>query len=132
MIEDYQKFRIPDSNGKNHIEAEVNWEEGQNKCEMIKLTFADGKKAFIKRKDLAEILFAIGDRETQMSLTPQKITTVHHVRTILGIQAKKDIRKGEMVNFPIEVPFTCTNVKEVYASEFLDKRHRKTIGLATK
>ena len=132
MIDGNQKFRIPDSGGKNHIEAEVNWDESQKRCEMIKLTFHDGKKAFVKRDDLSHILFAIGDKETQMALTPQKISTVHHFRTVLGIEAKKDIKKGEMVNFPIELPVPCDHVRTVYGNQFLNEVQRKTAKLASK
>mgnify|MGYP001575376999 CR=1 FL=1 len=116
MISDYQKFRIPDTKGNNHLTAEVNWNESDeetNECKMLRVTLPDGETALVKREYLNQILFAIGKAEDQRSLIPQKFETVHWRRTTLGIKATKDIHKGEMINFPIEISFPCTNTKEL-------------------
>lgn len=129
MIDGYQKFRVPDHSGKNHIIAEVNWDENDpevSKCRVVKFNFPDGSKSIVKRDDLNQILFAIGDKEAQMNLIPQELQAVHWRKTILGVKAHKDIKKGEMVNFPIEISFPCTNVaKQIIGAKTFSKEVKR-------
>lgn len=124
MISDHQKFRVPDLNGKNHITAEVNWDEkdpATNQCKVIRMTTEGGEKLYVKREDLNQILFAIGDPDSQKQLIPQTLETVHWRETVLGIRAIKDIKKGEMINFPIKISFPCTNTREVIGEKAWNK-----------
>lgn len=129
MIEGHQRFRIPDHSGNNHIIAEINWDESDPevaKCRLIKFKLPDGTRSIVKRDDLNQILFAIGDKESQMSLIPQELQAVHWRKTILGVKATKDIKKGEMVNFPIEISFPCTNVaKKIIGAKNFSKEVKR-------
>lgn len=117
MIEGHEKFRLPDKSGKDkHLLIEVNWkpdDEKTNRCQVLKLTYPDGTEAFIDKSHFHAIMFAIGNPEEQTKLIPQKVETVHWRKTVLGIKALKDIRKGEMINFPIEISFPCGLAKEI-------------------
>ena len=131
MILDYQKFQIPDQNQANTIIAEVNWkpeDPATNESKIIRLTLPDGKQLFVKREDFNQILFAIGDPESQRNLIPQKLETVHWRRTMLGVKAKKDIKKGELVTFPIEISFPCTTAKQIIG----DRSFRHAVAKETK
>jgi len=114
MIIEYQKFQLPDLNKKNHLKAEVNWSNDKkiNESKVIKFICPNGEEIFVKREHLNEVLFAIGKPEDQQKMIPQKIVTVHWYETVLGVKATKDIRKGEMMNFPIKISIPCNNVKE--------------------
>lgn len=106
MISDFQKFILPDANKKNNIKAEVNWnptDVNSNECKIIKFILPNGKESYIKRDDLNEILFAIGKAEDQRRLIPQKLTHVKWYETVVGVKATKDIKKGEVINFPIKL-----------------------------
>jgi hypothetical protein len=124
MITEYQKFRIPDHSGKNHIEAEVNWNDDDaiNECKVIKLTFPDGNKSFVKREDLNQILFSIGNADDQKKLIPQKIQLVHWYESKVGVRATKDIKRGEQVVFPVKFSVPCTN-KDVIGAAKKEKSH---------
>lgn len=120
MIQTYEKFRLPDENKQNDFYMEVNWnpeDKKTNDCKLIKVTFPNGKSAIIKREYLNQILFAIGNPEDQKKLIPQNFETVHWRETVLGIKATKDIKKDEMINFPIKISFPCTLVREAIGEE---------------
>lgn len=123
MIKDHQKFRLPDARGEHHIDAEVNWNDDPEikDCKVIRLTMADGKHAFLKREDLNQILFAIGDEEDQRALIPQTLVTVHWRETVLQVKATKDIRKGEQITFPIKMSIPCSNVKQIIGDRHFKK-----------
>ena len=106
MIKTYEKFRIVDLAGKPAVEIEVNWELNNtemNECKVLKFNYPDGTVSYVKRELLNQLLFAIGTPEEQRKLIPQKLTKVRWYETILGVKATKDIRKGEMINFPIKI-----------------------------
>ena len=109
MLDTHEKFRMVDKSGKNDFFFEVNWnpkDVKSNDCQVFRVLFPDGggKEAYIDRKHLIEMLFACGSPEEQQNMIPQTLTTVHYHRTMLGVKVKKDIQKGEMMNFPIEIP----------------------------
>ena len=126
MIQDYQKFQIPDENkeGKNII-GEVNWNKDDpktNGCKMIRLTMSNGDVAIVDRRSLNQILFAIGDPSDQRKLLPQKLETVHQRPIQLGIKATKNIKKGEMINLPpIKVSVPCTYIREIIGEKAWNK-----------
>jgi len=129
MLTEYQKFQLPDQSNENNITAEVNYSEDPdvNECKIIRFTLPDGKKMYVKREHLNQILFAIGKAEDQRKMIPQKIRTVHWFETVLGVKATKDIRKGEMINFPIKASVPCTYVKELIGeAKFKDNYNQET------
>lgn len=106
MLDTYEKFRIKDESGDNHFFVEVNWDlkdKKINECKLLKITFPDGKIAYVKRELMHEMLFAIGDAESQKKMIPQKVIHTKWLETVLGIKATKDIRKGEMINVPVKI-----------------------------
>lgn len=107
MISSYNKLRIVDEAGKNHLLVEVNWnekDEKTNKCQVLKLTYPDGSQAYVKREYFMSFLFAIGQPEEQRKMIPQTITKVRVYKTMLGITAKQDIKKGQKINVKVEIP----------------------------
>ena len=105
MIAHHQKFRIPDTSNKTKgIDVEVNWKDDPaiNRCQVLRFTLPDKQEMFVERKDLYEILFAIGEPAEQQKMVPQKITRTREYKTRLGIKATKDIRKGEDIVVPVE------------------------------
>ena len=130
MITEHQKFQLPDLDGKNNIVGEVNWEDkdATKNGQVIKFTLPDGKKTFIKRDHLNEILFAIGTKEDQVQLVPEKLQTVHWIDTVIGMKADKDIRKGEMINSRVKLSAPCTNVAPIVGEKSFKKDVKKAIA----
>lgn len=127
MLKKYQKFRLPDEANQNHIVGEVNWnpeDEKTNDCKVIKLTLPDGNNTFLKKEYLNTLLFAIGTSEEQQKMIPQRIVRTRHYKTMLGITAKKDIRKGEKINFEVDIPMP--DVEEEIIGQLKKKVENKT------
>lgn len=106
MIKDHEKFKIPDENKRNEMVFEVNWapnDSRTNECKMIKATFPDGTEQLIRREHLHAILFAISDEAGQRKLIPQTISNSRWYETVVGVTAKRDIKKGEEITFPIKL-----------------------------
>ena len=116
MIQTHEKFNLVDpDNASQNIFWEVNWnpeDKRTNQCKVIKMTLPDGSVKFVSRKILLEILFAIGKAEDQQKMIPQTLETIHHYKTVLGIKATKDISKGEMINFPVELSVPCAALQQ--------------------
>ena len=131
MLKEYEKFHLIDVNeASTNIFLEVNWnskDELTNDCKVLRLTLPDGKQYFISRKILLEILFAIGKPEDQQKMIPQTLETVHHYKTVLGIKATKQIGKGEMINFPIELSVPCSALRQDVIGK-LPKEYSKGVG----
>lgn len=115
MLKQHEKFRLIDQAGKQDFYCEVNWRENDeetNECKIFKFTFPDGTECHVERKHLLEILFACGKEEDQRNMIPQTLETIHHYKTVLGIKATKDVHKGEMINFPIELSVPCGALRQ--------------------
>ena len=116
MLTEHEKFNLVDPNmASTGVSLEVNWnpeDELTNDCKVLKMTLPDGSVKFIERKILLEILFAIGKPEDQRKMIPQTLETIHHYKSVLGIKASKDIGKGEMINFPIELSVPCSALRQ--------------------
>ena len=116
MLLEHDKFNLVDADLRTTgVFLEVNWDpddDKTNKCQILKMTLPDGKVHYIERKILLEILFAIGKPEDQQKMIPQTLETIHHYRTVLGIKATKEIAKGEMINFPIELSVPCAALQQ--------------------
>lgn len=116
MIDSHQKFRIPDENKVRDLVLEVNWnpkDKKTNQSKVIRVIYPDGSEAKIRREHLNAMLFALGNPEEQMKMIPQKVERVHWIRTTLGVKATKDIKKGEAINFPIEISAPCSLAQEI-------------------
>ena len=116
MLKEPEKFNIIDANGRpTGMFWDVNWEPDNkltNDCKVVRMTLPDGKAHFVSTKILLEVLFALGTPTDQQKLIPQTLETIHHYKTVLGITAKNDIKKGEMVRFPIELSVPCSALRE--------------------
>ena len=103
MLTEHEKFIL----GENEkFFAEINWnpsDEDTNNCKVVKFTFPDGKQSYVKKKNLIEILFAMGSPEEQVKMIPQKLIRTRWYETVVGVKAKRNIGKGEMINFPIKL-----------------------------
>ena len=117
MIEKYDKFRISDLNKEKDFFVEVNYKDDPeiNQCKILKITFPNKDVAYIKRDQLMAFLFAIGRPEDQRKMIPQTIRRTRWYETVIGVKATKDIRKGEMMNFPIKI--SLPDVSEEVISE---------------
>ena len=116
MLKSHEKFSLVDVNlAPTDVFLEVNWDptnETTNDCKILKMTLPGGKVHYIDRKILLEILFYIGKAEDQQKMIPQTMETIHHYKTVLGIKATKDIGKGEMINFPVELSVPCAALNQ--------------------
>ena len=117
MIEKYDKFRISDLNKEKDFFVEVNYKDDPeiNQCKILKITFPNKDVAYVKRDQLMAFLFAIGRPEDQRKMIPQRIRRTRWYETVIGVKATKDIRKGEMMNFPIKI--SLPDVSEEVISE---------------
>ena len=117
MIEKYDKFRISDLNKEKDFFVEVNYKDDPeiNQCKILKITFPNKDIAYVKRDQLMAFLFAIGRPEDQRKIIPQRINRTRWYETVIGVKATKDIRKGEMMNFPIKI--SLPDVSEEVISE---------------
>lgn len=114
MLKEHEKWLLPDEGGKNQFFAEVNFNDKEEvkDCKIVRFTFPDGSESHVNIKYLMEILFACGKPEDQQKLIPQTLETIHHYKTTLGIKAAKDISRGEMINFPLELSIPCSALRE--------------------
>lgn len=107
MILEHEKAKIPDENGKHDLILEVNWKPDDpdtNECKIIRVTYPDGTQAFIRRDYLHTFLFAISKTDEQRDLIPHKVKTTRKYSTLVGVVAKNNIKKGEKVNFVVDIP----------------------------
>lgn len=105
MIKGYEKLRIPDLNKTNDFFIEVNWvkEPKIQGCKILRVTFPNGEEAYVKKDHFYAILFAIGNESEQRKMIPQTVQKVKWFESVLSVKAKKDIRKGENITFPIKL-----------------------------
>jgi len=107
MIKDYDKFRIFDKDGKTLFYVEVNWKDDPaiNECKLLKMTPADNpdKHYFVQKEMLMGLLWVIGTNEEQRKMIPGTIKKTRLYESVIGIKAQKDIKKGEMINFPLRL-----------------------------
>lgn len=107
MLKTHEAFRLVDESKQNELKLEVNWnpkEEKSNECKLIRFTFPNGETSTIKREHLFSILFACGTDDQQRKSIPQRITKSRSYQTVLGIKATKNIKAGEMINVPVNIP----------------------------
>lgn len=117
MIQGHEKFNVVDIFDKpTGLYIEVNWKEDDkktNECKVLKLTFPDGKEAFMKREHLLSVLFAISKEEDQRKMIPQTVKKVRWYETVVSVKAKKDIHKGENITFPIKLTLPAEKTERI-------------------
>ncbi len=101
-----QKLILSDvSTHGNDIICDINWNK-HVRGQFIKITMGD-RVAVVKKDHLFGIMFMLGDEGQQQKLI-DKYTKKYPVTKffkMIGVTTTKDIRKGEMVNIPIEFTF---------------------------
>lgn len=128
MIQNFEKFVMPDETRNHDFFVEVNWnpkDPKTNECKYLKITFPNGDECILKREHLNQVLFAIGNPEDQRKLIPQKIEKVHVRKTVLTIKAQKDIKKGEDIVVPHTYEMPCTFYKDVIGADAWAKEMKK-------
>jgi hypothetical protein len=103
MIDEHQKFRFVDENKNNEFFLEVNWTKDVTPCKVVKFIFPNGEESLVKREHLMGVLFVMGNPSEQKKMIPQTIQKVRWYETVVGVKAKADIKKGEVINFPIKL-----------------------------
>ena len=110
MIEEAQKFGIEDLSGRTKCsifavpkKVEVPDGEPTYTLETVEIEI-DDKKAIIALGDLRSIIFGLSDPKAQRDLLPIQMVTQRRYQTVLGVKASKNIKKGEMVNFKVDIP----------------------------
>ena len=106
-LSERRKFAMQDVSGRgNEVVFEVNWNSLVKKNGFIKLT-VNGETAVVSREHLWGILFMFGSAEEQgrMAAPFLKRTQVTKYFKMIGVTASKDIKKGEMLNVPLEFTY---------------------------
>lgn len=106
MIKTHEQIRLKDENKEFDLIFEVNWDkndERSNDCKLVKVLYHDGTSAVIKREELHSFLFSIATPEEQTKLIPIKKTRTKHWETVITVKAKKDIREGDDITFPLKL-----------------------------
>ena len=110
MIEESQKFGLKDRNGKvvATLFAVPDVKEGlfnekEYTLEDVEIQIGE-EKARITLGDLRTILFALSNPKEQKEMMPIAMVTQRRYQTMLGVKAQKDIKKGEVVNFKVDIP----------------------------
>lgn len=109
MIEEAQKFDVKDLSGKKKCSVFADPKkvvtDGVEDFTLDSLRFRIGEEeAILAIGDLRTILFAVSDRKSQGEMLPIQMVTQRKYQTVLGIKADRDIKKGEMINFKVDIP----------------------------
>ena len=105
MIKNYEKLRIPDESKLNDMLIEVNWspyDKSSMDCRLIRVTLG-GQTAVIRKDHFMGFLFTIGTQEEQRKMIPTTERRSRWYETVISVKAKKDIRKGEDITFPLKL-----------------------------
>lgn len=110
-LKERRKFAMVDVSGRgNEVIFEVNWNSLVKKKGFIKIT-VNGETAVVSREHLWAILFMFGSAEEQGKMVAPflKRTQVTKYFKMIGVTASKDIKKGEMLNVPLEFTYNPEN-----------------------
>ncbi len=98
------------------LTVEVNWNKEVTPCEKIK--FKIGKEeAVIDRSELYQMLFFFGDEDQQEELIPVTEEKVRSINMLIKVRAKKDIKKGEMVQVRYQYMMPISQIQKLRLSE---------------
>lgn len=101
MLSEYNKAVLRDLKGKRDLDFEVNFTKNPDFKECVKVTMGK-EEAIIPLEDIYGFIMIAGTPEQQDNLLPIKTTTVKKIIKRHVVAAKKDIRKGELINFRCE------------------------------
>ena len=105
MIKENRKFSIQDASGRNRgLDIEVNWNYNKSvrDCEHLKISMGD-EEAIVSRDQLWHLVFMLSKDEQQEKMLPYAETLVRHHQTVINVQAKNDIKKGQIYGIPITI-----------------------------
>lgn len=124
-----RKFAMADVSGRgNEVVFEVNWNSLVKKKGFIKLTI-NGQTAVVSREYMWAILFMFGSAEEQgkMAAPFLKRTQVTKYFKMIGVTASKDIRKGEMLNVPLEFTYNPETHQIILNKGSMDVMRKKLL-----
>ena len=105
MIKSHEMLMVPDENKEKPLKIEVNWnpkDKRSNEAKLLRFIYPNGDEAIVRREHFQSILFALGKQEDQKDMIPYTVTSTRWYETTVGVKAMKDIKKGEMVVFPVK------------------------------
>lgn len=107
QIQERRKFVMADVSGRGkEVIFEVNWNSYVRKNGFVKLSI-NGEDAVVSREHLWGILFMLGNAEEQerMASPFMKKTLVKKFFKLIGVTTTRDIKKGEVINVPLDFTF---------------------------
>lgn len=107
------------------IEVNFDTKPENQKCRVLKITFPGGTHAYIERRHLHSMLFAISEPEQQLALVPQTMIRKKRFEGLVRMKATKDIKKGE------DIVTVCRHDLPVSIDEFLENPAKTPAGLVT-
>lgn len=129
-IKERRRFALEDISGRGtDLEFEVNWNSYSRKkgCIMVSI---DGKEAVIDRNQLWSILFILGSADEQEKLVSpfMKQTVVSKFFKMIGVTAMKDLKKGELINVPLEFTLNPETNKVTIGKGNMGQLRRNVLG----
>ncbi len=101
MLSGYNKAVLRDLKGKRDLDFEVNFNDDPDFKECVRVKMGS-EEAIIPLQDIYSFMLIAGTPEQQDNLIPVKQTTVEKIIKRHVVMAKKDIKKGEMINVRCE------------------------------
>ncbi len=101
MLSEYNKAIVHDLKGHRNLEFEVNFSKEERFKECVRVTMGS-EEAIMPLSDIYAFVMIAGTPEQQDNLMPVKQTLVNKIVKRHVVAAKKDIKKGELINFRCE------------------------------
>ena len=117
MLHTHEILGVPSLNNKE-IKMEVNWQPDNpetNECKVLKFIFPNGEELFIKKEHFFSLLMIIGSPEEQKKAIPISITQQRHWQSNLFIMLNKDMKRGEILKVPVNIPLPAVSEEIVGA-----------------
>ena len=108
-----RKFYIPEPGyGDKKLEFEVNWntDESVFPCRMLRLKLGK-ENIVISKNDLMMMMMMFAEPTEMESLIVKKMRQSKHYETVLGIEAKEAIEKGDKIRVPVTISVSDDGVK---------------------
>jgi len=101
MLSEYNKAVLRDLKNKRDLNFEVNFSDDERFKECVRVKMGS-EEAIIPLQEVYSFIMIAGTPEQQANLIPVKQTTVKKIIKRHVVQATKDIKKGELINFHCE------------------------------